>query len=88
MRKITDEEFIERQTEAALGARIVCPKCGHHYVIPGTYAAERFGVCEVCWMRANAEAKESLAAFRREQERYNAAREDARRHRCNADGSV
>ena len=62
MKKVTDDEFIERQIRASLSPdRLVCPACGSGWVIPETYAGRVLGVCEVCWMRRKADEKRELS---------------------------
>lgn len=56
--------------------RELCPRCGSRWVIPGTMAAKRYGVCPECHLRALAEAKrEQAAALRAEREYHDARRQ-------------
>lgn len=57
--------------------RRLCPRCGMHWVVPGTVAAKKYGACEACYYRALADAMESRAAALDAFRRYEAARKHA-----------
>lgn len=53
----------------------VCPRCGCGFLVPGTVAADRFGVCEVCYSRAKARASDQYADEVKARREYDAARQ-------------
>lgn len=65
--------------EEAVIARELCPLCCAHYLVPGTRAAEAFGVCPSCHYRAFAEAKREQAAAIAAEREYHAARRQLQR---------
>lgn len=53
----------------------VCPRCGRGFLVPGTVAADRFGVCEACYSRAKSRASEQYADELKAAREYAAARQ-------------
>ena len=53
----------------------VCPRCGCGFLVPGTVAADRFGVCEACYSRAKSRASEQYADELKAAREYAAARQ-------------
>ena len=53
---------------------VLCPHCGTNFVVPGTLAAKRYGVCEPCYFRARRDAQKAAAAALEASTEYDAAR--------------
>lgn len=53
---------------------LLCPRCGKGFIVPGTKAAKKYGVCEGCLRRAQAAARRQLAEEVEAGKDWNAAR--------------
>lgn len=58
---------------------LLCPRCGKGYIVPGTKAAKKYGVCEGCLRRAQAAARRQLAEEVEAGKGWNAARKEHER---------
>lgn len=52
----------------------ICSRCGKAIIVPETIAADRFGVCEACYRRAQADASDQFADELKAKREYAAAR--------------
>ena len=58
---------------------LLCPRCVSGYIVPGTKAAKKYGVCEGCLRRAQAAARRQLAEEVEAGKGWNAARKEHER---------
>ena len=49
------QSFVRNMAAELSTDTVICPKCGTHWILPGT-ARARLGVCQPCLLRAQAEA--------------------------------
>ena len=56
--------------------RLICPICGYRVVIPTTKAGKTYGVCEVCYTRAQEAATRYEASLIASKKSYDAARQE------------
>lgn len=61
--------------------RMVCPRCGCHYVNKSHVSYKRYGVCEICYMRACTDAYTEEKAVLTEKRANGAARQARLRER-------
>lgn len=85
------EKRIEYNLDAFIEAelspdRVLCPRCGARFRVPGSYADKRFGVCPTCYLQGVAEAKREQARAIEAQREFNAARRQLQRAARRNDG--
>ena len=71
-----DEESLDRLITLELDKdSMLCPFCCANFIDPGTKAADRYGVCEVCYTKALASATESKIRIDQAHREYNSAKQ-------------
>ena len=76
---MTVADMLNRRDREGMVERVLCPMCGCAFLIPGTRAADYYGVCLTCFERAKRDANleyERLILARKEND---AARQAAHR---------
>lgn len=73
-------QYVARVIRAAMeDDRLMCPRCGTHWVDPWNKAGTQFGICDACYFQLLTDAIEQAEATERAKTEYDRVRQSAHR---------